>query len=218
MDMINSLLLTKGTILESRSIRVAQNIANYNNYGFKESKNINLMTEIRETIFPNIGPTYKNKSVGAVQFTERAWDFYLQSEGEFGFISDEGIIMYSRGGDLRIDEVGLLTSKSEGLRIVDISGAGIRLTRDKNYNVLGNGKIFDDNNKEVAQIGVFDRLTGKRMQDVKLGRGGLEASNTSPIEQYSKLTEARNQYFSIKNWIEIEDQRQRDIVKEILKA
>lgn len=200
------------------------NLANADTTGFKADFEQSRAMSVFADAYPTRAfamaerPGY-NCTDGALQTTDRALDIAIQGDGLLAVTSKEGDEAYTRFGNLRVDEDGVLRT-GNGLDVLDEDGVQIVLPPLlEAMSISPDGVISgrpqgadsaiveeyqriklvrpDWRAVEKGYDGLFRRSDGRLMdQDpaVRVKSGMLEASNVNPVEELTSLIRIQRQY------------------------
>jgi flagellar basal-body rod protein FlgF len=141
------------TTLMDKQDQIANNLANINTTGYKES-NLFIKTfekylnddqrqpYVNEEIKPD--EVYINYGEGPARQTGNNFDLQIHGSGFFTVMTSDGV-RYTRNGNFSLDNDGFLVT-ANGSKVMAADGY-IRLQRDRNTNVLINerGEVIQDN-------------------------------------------------------------------------
>jgi flagellar basal-body rod protein FlgF/flagellar basal-body rod protein FlgG len=191
-----------GAISREQAIaNLSNNLANVNTTGFKKS-NISFEAVLSGTMQDNaakgvnydrIGKNYTDFSAGPLRSTGDPLDLAIAGEGFFKVLGPDGVL-YTRRGDLEINQEGLLTT-SNGLPVLGDGNSPITIpdTDVSKIVVRDDGTIHTigprDSKSEVGQLAIVEiadklKLTPASDTTFSLEVGGLEIpSETSRVVQ-----------------------------------
>lgn len=221
-----------GAVLKQNQLEmIAQNLANANSIGYKREyitfsdylvKEINNFSD--DKIMTNIAKTYYDFSVGDFIKTGKPLDIAIEGNG---FIALEENL-YTRRGDLKIDENGFLVN-FKGYKVLGKKGF-IEVGKNKIPQISQDGKIIVDGNVlDEIKIVDFDRYevltkkdsgiffskeTGKESK-ANILAGFLETSNVSPVNEMISMIEALRDFESYQKAVQIFDESINKIVNDI---
>jgi flagellar basal-body rod protein FlgG len=225
---------TQGMIIQmQRQDQIANNLANMNTVGFKNSS---LFAEQIERYMNNNNPHYEvlperilkadetfiDYSQGNAIETGKTFDFMIQGSGFFTVMTDMGI-RYTRDGSFQPDKDGFLVD-SNGARVFGEDGF-IRIDQTKGLvTVLDNGKVIQDGH-EIDGLRISDfnkpyRLTRVgnnyyrplqpdnpvvKSDGYAIRQGYLESSNVDSIKSMVEMISANRTYEVLSKAIQSED-------------
>lgn len=141
------------TTLMDKQDQIANNLANINTTGFKQSslfvktfqkclENDQRQPFVNQEVHPD--QVYVDYSEGAMRSTGSPLDAMIKGAGFFTVMTPDGV-RYTRNGNFSLDAEGYLTN-NQGSRVMSTDGF-IRIEKDKNPNVLINerGEVIQDN-------------------------------------------------------------------------
>ncbi len=211
----------------------SNNLANANTTGFKADYEVQRAMSVFADAYPSRAfamterPGY-NMDGGAMQTTGRNLDIAVQGEGFIAVADKEGNEAYTRFGNLRLDEDGVLRT-GNGLDVHDEDGnqivlpamlEDIRISDDgvisgrpqgADANVLEEFqriKLVNPNLREIEKgyDGMFRRRDGAVIEQdpaVRVRSGMVEASNVNPVEELTGLIRIQRAYDAQVKLIEI---------------
>jgi len=181
-----------GAISREQAIAtLSNNLANISTSGYKKSE-VSFESILKEASqtgsakginYDRIQKNFTDFSPGAVSTTENPLDLAIQGEGFFK-VQGPDSILYTRRGDLAINEQGILTT-SNGLPVLDDGNSPITVpdTDTSKVAVGDEGTIYilgpNGSRSEVSQLAVVDiddKQKLKRESDTtfSLEKGGVE--------------------------------------------
>lgn len=250
-------LSTMGAMSQSaRHGTIANNLANANTTGYKpdwtvfravdaESVLKNSQREGLDQILEKTGggvwvdETVSNFKVGALQETGNPLDMALDDSDDpryrrFFTIRKEadGEMHYTRDGSFRVRGDGRLVTIS-GAEVTSINGDPIDIPVGARVHVAKDGTLFDQNDAEIAQVGVvrtadFGRLQkigenlyiaedGAQLEPAPSGvmGGHVEGSAVEPVFEMVDMVEAHRTYETNMTFLRIQDETLGDSVRRI---
>jgi flagellar basal-body rod protein FlgG len=221
-----------GAVLKQNQLEViAQNLANANSIGYKREyitfsdyliKESNKVSD--DKIMTNLNRVYYDFSKGEFIRTGKILDIAIEGEG---FIALEGNL-YTRRGDLKVDDEGYLTN-FKGIRVLGRDGL-INVGKDKIPTITSTGRVIVDGN-EIDEIKIvnFDSYEGLVKRDSstfytnQLGKdsnpsiltGYLETSNVSAINEMISMITALRDFESYQKAVQIFDESINKIINDI---
>jgi len=243
MESTSLVALSRQSGLERQMDVVANNIANMNTHGFKGEKMmfIEHMVKSRggarlqgtKIAYVRDIATITDVSPGQMEKTGNPLDLAIPGEGFFVVQTEDGE-RYTRNGGFQLDDGGQIVTQS-GDPLLSTGGepfflspedTAVTISRDgtvaTNNGELGKIRLVTfDNPQELRRFanGLFSSKTNPI--DVELpsiAQGTLEGSNIKPILEMAKLIEISRKYDSARKFIDREDERIRNMVREYGKA
>jgi len=179
----------------TRQSVVADNIANVNTIGFKQSRTTqdDFELQVMNTIGPEIGllgmgtiPTNLklDTSQGPLQVTDKQSDMAIEGDGLF-VVRTGGGVAYTRAGDFVVDVTGQLVTQ-QGYAVLDT--AGHTITVPQKFTVGGDGTILETGQR----IAVVAWPPGgvSRLGENLYSAGGALTPGSGRVHQ--RMTEASN--------------------------
>ena len=244
MDNIGYIGLSRLSVMQQRLSTVAQNLANMNTTGFKQQMLVVNEYQNKTSFRGQISQVQdfamlRNLRQGELEHTDNQLDVALRGDGYLAVETLSGI-RYTRGGPLAIDNQGRL-STSTGLPVLKTQNqpmeipedAGdLRITADGVISYLADG---DDDFQEIGQMQVvqFDlphymTMLGDGLyetdedpqpdSDTAVIQFMLEKSNVNPILEMTDMIEVSNQYKSMQNFMDKENERQMQMMQRLGRA
>lgn len=152
------------TPLLQKQDQVANNLANINTTGFKQS---GLFIKTYQKFLANdqlqpivdrkikADEVYIDYSEGPMKQTRAPLDLYIKGSGFFKVMTSEGV-QYTRNGNFSIDPEGLLIT-SDGSKVMGTEGY-IRIDQDKPVNISETGEVIQNNEvKGVIKVTDFNK-------------------------------------------------------------
>ncbi len=222
---------------------VANNLANMSTSGFKGEKMmfIEHVTKSKgghQPISEKVSyvrdiATVRDFSKGPMESTGNPLDLAVSGEGYFIVQTDQGN-QYTRNGRFQLDQAGQLVNQ-QGNPVLAEGGQPIFFAPgDKNISVSRDGTVATEN----GDIGKLSLVTFDNPQELRPGAGGLfstdaaaqpvenpdiqqgmlEGSNVLPIIEMTRMIDVHRTYDSVKKLIEREDDRQRQMIRDLAKV
>lgn len=221
-----------GAVLKQNQLEViAQNLANTNSIGYKREyitfsdyliKEINKPSD--DKIMTNLNKVYYDFSKGEFIRSGRSLDIAIEGDG---FIALEGNL-YTRRGDLKIDDDGFLVN-FKGLKVLGKKGF-IKVDKNIIPAITSDGKVIVDGNNideiKIVDFEKYDNLvkkdssifyttdSGKEIQ-VSILTGYLETSNVSPVNEMISMIQTLRDFESYQKAVQIFDESINKIVNDI---
>lgn len=230
--------LSRQTALRRQMDVVANNIANMNTVGFKQSR-IQFNEYLKETSKDDQlsltydRAVYRDTSNGGLTSTQNQLDVAIQGDGYFAVESDAGI-HYTRNGRFRLDgDRNLITSS--GHKVLSNGGQPINIPQnvtyihiDKeaqittNFGQLDKIKLVTFENEQDMEILGNNLL---RTEQVEMEAEGstvhqymVEESNVKPILEMTNMIEIMRSYQSTQKLIDSENERQQSAINKLAKV
>lgn len=221
-----------GAVLKQNQLEViAQNLANTDSIGYKREyitfsdyliKEINQASD--DKIMTNLNKVYYDFSKGEFIRSGRPLDIAIEGDG---FIALEGNL-YTRRGDLKIDDDGFLVN-FKGLKVLGKNGF-IKVGKNIIPAITSDGKVIVDGNTidevKIVDFEKYDNLvkkdssifyttdSGKEIQ-VSILTGYLETSNVSPVNEMISMIQTLRDFESYQKAVQIFDESINKIVNDI---
>lgn len=219
---------------------VANNIANMNTNGFKGERMMFVEHLVKspggqrllgeKLSFVRDIATLLDFSEGPVEGTGNPLDLAITGEGFFVVQTEDGE-RYTRNGRFKLDDGGQLVNQngepllSTGNQpfFLGPEDTEITISRDgtvaTNNGEIGRIKLVNFENPQLLKRsagGLFAAEEEPRdVESPEIIQGMLEGSNVQPIIEMAKMIEIQRTYDSVRNFIEREDERMRNMVKEM---
>jgi len=218
---------------------IANNLANMNTTGFKGEKMMFVEHLVRSRGGEKIGgdrlafvrdiATAKDLSEGAFKKTGNPLDLAINGDGFFVLGTPAGE-RYTRSGNFQMDSTGQLVTRS-GDPVMSDSGepffmspedTSIDIARDGTIStengVLGKIAVVSFANRQAMRVvagGMYStRQQATPVEQPVIAQGMLEGSNVKPIVEMTKMIEVSRAYESTKNFVNREDERIKQMIKE----
>ncbi|NQU60533.1 MAG: flagellar basal-body rod protein FlgF [Rhodospirillales bacterium] len=242
METTSLIAMSRQSGLQRQMDIVANNIANMNTNGFK-GENMMFVEHLVKSqggqkllgsklSFVRDIATMTDFSDGPSERTGNPLDLAIRAEGYFVIQTDKGE-RYTRNGRFKLDEGGqMVTQKgdpvlSSGNNPIFLSpeDTEISISRDgtvsTNNGDLGRLKLVTFEKPQLLKRsagGIFAPAEGQRPKDVEspdIAQGMLEGSNVKPILEMAKMIDVQRTYDGVRDFIDREDERMRNMVKEM---
>lgn len=201
--------LSSQIALERRLTTIADNIANANTVGFRQTgvKFEELLGGISRssTSFVSDGESYLSPLSGGIDSTGNNLDFAIQGDAWFGLETPTGTVL-THDGRFKLTPEGELTSL-EGYPVLDPGGAPIQINAAGGSPAVGRDGAMTQNGVQVSAIGLFDYQGASEFQrfgnsgvmvgsvpepvldrsDVGVLQGFVEQSNVNPLKELTSL-------------------------------
>lgn len=222
---------------------VANNIANMNTAGFKgedmmfvehlvKSRGGEKLLGTKLAYARDIA-TLTNFTEGPMEKTGNPLDLAITGDGYFVVQTPQGE-RYTRNGRLKLDEGGQLVNEA-GQPVLSSAGQPFILApEDTEITVSRDGTIATNN----GNLGKLRVVRFENPQQLKRSAGGLfssetppidvdlpsitqgmlEGSNVQPIFEMAKMIDIHRTYDSVRNFLEREDERMRNMIREMART
>ncbi len=239
MENTSLIAASRQAVLRRSMSVIANNLANMNTTGFKGEKMMFIEHLVRSRGGEKIGgdrlafvrdvATAKDLSEGAFQKTNNPLDLAINGDGFF-VLGTPGGDRYTRSGNFQMDATGQLVTRS-GEPVLSDSGEPFFMSpEDSNIEIARDGTISTENGV-LGKIAVVSFANRQEMRVVAGGmystaqqpvpveqpviaQGMLEGSNVKPISEMTRMIEVSRSYQSTKNFVEREDERMKEMIKE----
>lgn len=224
---------------------VANNIANMNTHGFKGEKMLFVEHLVRsrggESVlgeklhYVRDIATVRDTSKGHITETGNPLDVAIADDGYFVINTDAGE-KYTRNGRFQLDATGQLVTHN-GDAVLSFSDQPFFFgPTDTEITITGDGTVSTENGPlgrlkvvrfenelGLQQSGnaLTNTLPQNPPQDVefpKVVQGALESSNVQPISELTRMIKVHRTYQGVKSFIDKEDERQKTMIREILRT
>jgi flagellar basal-body rod protein FlgF len=224
---------------------VANNIANMNTTAFQGEKMMFVQHVVRsrggESVlgeklnYVRDIATVRDTTNGHISETGNPLDVAIQGEGYFAVETRLGE-QFTRNGRFQMDATGQLVTQA-GDPVMSSSGQPFFFgPTDTQITITGDGTVSTENGSlgklrvvqfddELAlqQSGtlLFTASPGNEARDVEFPQvlqGALESSNVQPIIELTRMIETHRGYEGVKTLIDKEDERQKTMIREILRV
>ncbi len=219
---------------------IANNLANMNTTAYKsermmfvdqiERARADTPSGVQSLSFVRDLASYRRTQDGPLEQTGNPLDVAIHGKGYFVVQTKDGE-QYTRNGNFRLDNNRQLVTQT-GLPVLSTAGAPIFFApEDTTITISGDGSISTENgtlgkirvvtfkNEQDMQRhaeGLYTtQQTPQEKQDAQLAQGTLEGSNVQAITEMTRMIEVSRQYKSVQNLIDREDQRIRQMVREL---
>lgn len=240
MENASSIALSRQAVLRRQMDIVANNIANMNTTGFKGEKMMFVEHLIRSKGAENVlgeklsyvrdVATIRDSSEGHLNSTSNPLDLAIAGEGYFAIETVAGE-RYTRNGRFQLDQAGQLVTH-DGNPVLSTTGAPFFFgPTDSNITITGDGTVSTENG-QLGQLRLVRFENDHALQQdgdvlfsadadnppldaerARVNQGMLESSNVQPIIELTNMIEVHRAYDSVKNFIEKEDERQRNMLR-----
>jgi flagellar basal-body rod protein FlgF len=195
--------------LEQRMNTIADNLANMNTVGFRatQMKFDDVMTKVEGARVDYVSPgeQYLSTENGAMVQTKNPLDFAIKGDAWFSVGSPQGNAL-TKDGRFSMLQTGEVVTL-EGYPVLDASGSPIQLNAADGPPTASKDGILYQNNRPVAQIGLFEANIGPdftrvgntaiiptsqpqpvvNRADVGVMQGFIEEANVNPVLQMTQM-------------------------------
>ncbi len=232
MENTSIIALSKQAAIKRELGVIANNIANMNTTGFKTERLMFVEHLVRSRGGNKIGgerqsyvrdiATVRDFSDGALQQTGNSLDLAIKEDGYFVIGTPSGE-RYTRSGNFQLDQDGQLVTRtgnpvlskerepfffSPEDRDIAIAMDGTISTENGTLGKLNIVKFANPHELKVVSGGLYSSTRVPQTDDTPVVlQGMLENSNVQPIVEMTRMIEASRAFESIKNFIEKEDAR-----------
>ena len=222
---------------------VANNIANMNTTGFKGEQMMFTQHLVKsgggqrllgpKLAFTRDIATMLDTSDGPMEKTGNSLDLGINGEGYFVIQTENGE-RYTRNGHFQLDDGGQLVNQN-GDPLLSTANEPLFLSPEDTEIAISRDGTVSTNNGDLGRIrlvgfenpqnlkrgadGLFN--TDERPKDIEspeINQGMLEGSNVKPIFEMARMITIHRNYDNIRNFIKREDERMRNMVRELAKT
>jgi flagellar basal-body rod protein FlgF len=218
---------------------IANNLANMNTTGFKSEKMMFVEHLVRSRGGEKIGgdrlayvrdiATAKDLSEGTFKKTSNPLDLAIHGDGFFVIDTAAGE-RYTRNGNFQMNAEGQLVTRNGDPVLSDSGEPFFMSPEDTSIDVSPDGTVATENgvlgklavvsfaNRQAMRVvsgGMYS--TSQQPTPVELptiAQGMLEGSNVQPIVEMTRMIEVSRSYQSTKTFVQREDDRLKDMIKE----
>ncbi len=239
METTSLIALSKQAVLRRSMDVVANNLANMNTTGFKGEKMMFVEHLVRSRGGEKIGgeklafvrdiATARDLSEGDFKKTNNPLDLAIHGEGFFVIGTPLGE-RYTRNGNFQLDAEGQLVTRGGEPVLSDGGQPFFFGPEDSSIDIARDGTVSTENGV-LGKIGVVGFENGhdmqlvagglystqqapKQVEEATVTQGMLEGSNVQPIIEMTRMIEIHRNYQSAKKFIQSEDERLKQMVKE----
>ena len=239
METSSLIAVSKQAVIRRSLGIIANNLANMNTTGYKGEKMMFVEHLVRSPGGTRIGgdklafvrdiATARDLSEGAFKKTENPLDLAIHGDGFF-VIGTPGGDRYTRNGNFQIVNDGQLVTRN-GDPVLSDSGAPFFLSPDDTHIEVDSSGTLSTENGELGKIAVVNFADRRDLQlvagglysstqqanpveEAKVSQGMLEGSNIQPIVEMTRMIEVHRAYEGTKMFIQKEDERLKNMVKE----
>ena len=218
---------------------IANNLANMNTTGYKGEKMMFVEHLVRSPGGTKIGgdklafvrdiATARDLSEGAFKKTENPLDLAIHGDGFFVIGTPDGE-RYTRNGNFQIGDDGQLVTRN-GDPLLSDSGAPFFLSPEDTHIEIDSSGTLSTENGELGKISIVNFADRRDLQivagglysttqqaapaeEARVSQGMLEGSNIQPIVEMTRMIEVHRAYEGTKMFIQKEDERLKNMVKE----
>ncbi len=219
---------------------VAHNIANMNTAGFKgqdmmfvehlvKSRGGEKLLGTKLAYARDIA-TLTNFNEGPMEKTGNPLDLAITGDGFLVVQTDQGE-RYTRNGRLKIDDGGQLVNQN-GQAVLSSGGQPFILAPEDTQITVSRDGTISTNNGDLGKLRLvrfenpqlLKRAAGGLysseaapidVEQPSISQGMLEGSNIQPIFEMAKMIEIHRTYDSVRTFLEREDERMRNMIKEM---
>ena len=220
---------------------VANNLANMSTNGFKAGQMMHVEHVVKSKggerlINPRLHftrdiATRISTQDGAIETTGNSLDLAIRNDGFFVVRDQNGKEFYTRNGQFQLNANGQIINRN-GDALLTSGGQPITLgPTDTDLHIGRDGSVSSAN----GQLGKIRIVKFDNPQDVKrtagahftsdkpptdvdnpdVIQGALEGSNVEPILEMAKMIQLHREYEHVKNFLEREDERQRQMARDL---
>jgi len=228
------------TALVQKQDQIANNLANVNTTGFKQSGLFtmayqNHLKDDQDRVFANrefkVDEVFIDYTEGTMRQTNSDLDVFIKGTGFFKVMADDGV-RYTRDGSFSIDNMGLLVAK-DGSKIMGTEGF-IRVEPHEKITITDSGEVIQNGySKGVIKIVDFQkpyelRRCGNgrfapldveavelKSEGFVLRQGYLESSNVDMIRNMVQMITAHRNYESSQKALHSQDDTLSKAVNEV---
>jgi flagellar basal-body rod protein FlgF len=225
MDKMIFTVLNGMKVTEQRQANTFNELANVNTVGFKKSFSSAVISRdlvaeggLNSRAFPMLQTdNIVDLSPGSVQRTGHPLDLYVSGQGLFAVQAPDGTEAYTRRGDIKITENGVLTTGAGHLLLGDNGpitlppSAKVDIAADGTVNILAAGEAGNvmtpvariklvnaqDQVMQIRSDGLFQTANKALLQtdaDITVMPGAVEGSSASPIDAMVQMIRDSREY------------------------
>ena len=222
---------------------VANNIANMNTTAFKGENMMFVDHLVRSrggeralggtVSYVRDLASFRDASEGHEEPTGNPLDLAISGDGYF-VVQTPGGDRYTRNGRFQRDSTGQIVTQ-EGYPVLSDGGQPITVSStDTKIDIARDGTVVTEtaqlgrlrvvrfqNDQQMQQLGGSLYATTQTPEDVQNRRvvqGMLESSNVHPIVELTRMIELQRTYEGVKNFIEKEDERIKNVIRELVRV
>jgi flagellar basal-body rod protein FlgG len=231
---------TSMTALAQKQDQIANNLANVNTTGFKQSGLFtaayqDLLKDDHNRVFANrvhkVNEVFIDYSEGTMRRTNGDLDLFIKGSGFFKIMADDGV-RYTRNGNFAIDNMGLLVT-DDGSKVMGTEGF-IRVEPNEKITISERGEVMQGGyTKGVIKIVDFEkpyemrrcgnsRFAPLSVEAVEyqspgyvLRQGYLESSNVDMIRNMVQMISAHRNYESSQKALHAQDETLDKVINQV---
>ncbi len=220
---------------------VANNLANLSTTGFKSETVLfeEYLTPVQDAegneviihLVQDYG-IYRNLEEGRFTHTGNDLDIALRGNGYLVVEAEDGTQQYTRNGNLRLSDEGVLTVSS-GAPVLDMDGRKIQFEPDENDIDISRDGTLNTNRGMKAKLNLVEFENEHSLQKVgnnlfkegteapipspatKLIQGMLESSNVNPILEMTRMIQISRSYQSAAKLMQANDELTRKAIEKL---
>lgn len=243
MENSSVIAVSRQAVLRRSMSVIANNLANMNTTGFKGEKMMFVEHLVRSKGGSTIGgdklafvrdvATVRDLSEGDFKKTSNPLDLAIHGEGYFVVGTQNGQ-RYTRNGNLQLDAAGQLVTRNGDPILSDGGDPFFFSPGDVNIDIASDGTLSTENgvmgkialvqfqNKRDMNLVAGGLYTSRQeaipVENPQIAQGMLEESNVKPIVEMTRMIEVHRTYDNAKKFIEREDDRQQQMIKELARV
>jgi len=225
MDKMIFTIMNGMKVVEQRQANTFNELANVNTVGFKKS--FNSVVQSRELVgadslasraFPSLtSMNAVDMRPGAIKHTGNPLDLYISGEGLFAVQGKDGAEAYTRRGDIKVSDNGLLTTGKGDLLLGD--GGPITIPPASKIEIAGDGTVSilvageagnemtpvgrvklvnaQGQSMQIRSDGLYQTVTGEELPPdaaISVTPGALEGSAATPIDAMVQMIRDSREY------------------------
>lgn len=227
--------LSRQVVLKNAMDMVANNVANMSTPGYRTQNPIfkEFLSEPKHdkdslSLVSDYGQ-WQTTTAGPTQFTGGTYDVALSGPGFIGITTPTGETQYTRAGNFRTDNTGLLVTSAgyavggnitipPGARDIKITDAG-EVSADGN--IVGQIQMYEFDNLQALKPqgnGLYSSDAARPATETTMKQGMVEGSNVNAILETTRMIEVLRDYQSTMRMINSEDERQRGAIQKLAQA
>lgn len=239
MESTSLIAVSRQAVLRRSMGVLANNLANMNTTGFKGEKMMFVQHLVRSRGGDKIGgdklayvrdiATARDLSEGTFKKTGNPLDLAIHGNGFF-VVGTPGGERYTRNGNFQMDSNGQIVTRN-GDPVLSDGGEPFFLSpEDGRIDIASDGTVSTENgtlgkiavvnfgnNQDMHLVagGLYNsRQPATQVEQPSLAQGMLEGSNVQPIVEMTRMIEVHRSYNNIKSFVQREDERQKEMIKE----
>ncbi|MDD5457284.1 MAG: flagellar basal body rod C-terminal domain-containing protein [Candidatus Margulisbacteria bacterium] len=139
--------------LEKQNGIIMENMVNLKTPGYREVKITSVSNPRDKTVLYSYSHVF---NPGPFINSGKNLDFALEDKGFFMVRDNLGKILFTRDGRFEINENRQLVTVSGKFIVLDINRASISIPEYKTVKADNKGNLYDSDNNQIGQLGVFD--------------------------------------------------------------